>query len=402
MKRKIAILLPIKDKNSLLNSAFNIVKMLHHVSKKENFEIVFSCVSDFYNINVDFKELIDLGIEIRETNWKKVSQSDVAITLEYMQNNKKLKYPKYLLPTDGIKNFTDCDFWLLVSDQTQLPIAPVNPYAVIVYDYTQRYIPRILTKERKLCELSYIQTVRDANFVLTTTPQTCLDTIQYAGIDKTKCIVRLMEFNIPSLKTSKYFKDEFEYFVWQTNGNYNQNYENVFESLKIYLNKYNGKLKIIMIFEHLEFFCKNKNKNKKLAYIKNIKEMIKNSRILKENIIILDNLDKKEYFSILYDAKFLLHPILYDGGTLSVVEAAYHNIPSISSAYPQMEYINDRFKLNMKFFNAYNPYDIAKCIKESEENYLDMKELLPTQKSLEKFSPEKLANEFWEIIRDRI
>lgn len=399
MKRKIAIFLPMDNKGLLLNSALNVAKMLHCVSEKENLEIVFSCVSNSYNINVDFVELKNLGIEIRETIWKKVSKSDLAITLEYMQINKRLKYSNYWLPNDGIKNFTDCDFWLLVSDRTKFPVAPVNPYAVIVYDYAQRYIPQILIKERKIYELAYIQTVRNANFVLSQTPQTCLDAIQYAGVDKTKCKLVPLEFNTPSLNTFKYFKDKFDYFVWPTSSDYTQNHENILEALKIYLNEYCGKLKIIVVCDSVGMFSRNNSKKKKSAYFKKIFEK---SPILKENIIILDSLGKNEYFSVVATAKFLLNSILYDYGTLSVVEAAYYRVPSISSRYPQMEYINDRFKLNMRFFNAHDPYTIAQCIKESEENYLHLKELLPKQKSLEKFTPEKLASEFWEIIRDKI
>jgi len=402
MNRKVAVLLPIKDKGSILVIALNVVKMLQSISKKEKIEVVFSCISGFYNINVDFKELIDMGIEIRETNWKIVSKSDVTITLEYMQIKKELKYSKYLLPSDGIKNFMDCDFWLLVSDRTKLPIAPVNSYGVIVDDYVQRYIPEVFTKVEKSYELAYIQTVRNANFVLSTTPQTCLDVIQYAGVDKKKCLLGPIVVNLPKLNTLKYFKNEFDYFIWPTSWDYNHNHENVLEALKIYLNEYNGKLKIIIIFEMIEISNDKKANKKKLLYIKNIKKILKKDTILKNNIITLDNLDKNEYLSILSYAKFLLHSTLYDNGTLSVVEAAYYAVPSISSKYPQMEYINDKFKLGINFFNPYDPYSIAKCISESEKKNVNIKELLPTQKSLEKFSPKKLANEFWEIIRKKI
>ena len=47
--------------------------------------------------------------------------------------------PSYQAPDDGISQFMDCDLWIVISDRLRLPLLPVRPYLLMVYDYLQRY-----------------------------------------------------------------------------------------------------------------------------------------------------------------------------------------------------------------------------------------------------------------------
>ena len=400
MNKKIAVFLPVGYRGSSLRGTKNILKMLSQVSIHEKFDIVFSCISNFYDIKFEFSEIIDLGVEIRETSWKEVSKEDVEITLNYLQCEKELKYPKYFLPTDGIKNFMDCDFWFLVSDRLEFPLAPVKPYSVVVYDYIQRYVPEILSKFSKDKDIPYIQTARNADVVLCTTPQTCIDAIQYAGVSDKKCILVPMEFDTLNFILTEYFEDEFDYIIWPTNATQHKNHLKALEAIEIYLNEYSGKLKIVLTGGQTNLF--KKESGSEILYVVEVINKINKNKLLIKNILILGELDDKEYISVLAKAKFLFHPALYDNGTFAVIEAAYHNVPAISSDYPQMKFINDRFSLNMTFFNALNPQGIAKVLKEGENNHIEMKKNLPSKNSLEKFSPSGIADEYWNILRDYI
>ncbi len=90
---------------------------------------------------------------------------------------------------------------------------------------------------------------------------------------------------------------------------------------------------------------------------------------------------------------------LYDNGTFAVVEAAYYGIPSVVNNYPQMKFMNERFKLNMSFFDGNNPDDISNALKEAEELLSRKSKDLPTKEFLNNFTFEKLAYENWNIIR---
>ena len=48
---------------------------------------------------------------------------------------------EYAHPDDGMRQFLDCDLWLVISDRLPLPLLPIRPYILLVHDYLQRYPP---------------------------------------------------------------------------------------------------------------------------------------------------------------------------------------------------------------------------------------------------------------------
>ena len=64
-----------------------------------------------------------------------------------------------------------------------------------------------------------------------------------------------------------------------------------------------------------------------------------------------------------------------------------------------MKFMNERFKLNMSFFDGNNPDNIAKSLKEFEEISEKKKNELPSKEFLNGFTYENLADENWKLIR---
>jgi hypothetical protein len=95
---------------------------------------------------------------------------------------------------------------------------------------------------------------------------------------------------------------------------------------------------------------------------------------------ILGELSDLEYMQTVQEAKFIWHPNLYDNGTFSVIEAGYLGIPALSSKYPAMEFIENAYKLNMRFFDPYNISIMAKALKEMEISYKYV--ILPSKEDL--------------------
>ncbi len=81
-----------------------------------------------------------------------------------------------------MRQFLDCDLWLVISDRLPLPLLPIRPYILLVHDYLQRYLPH----GSGLAENLFLQAARLAERVLATTRFTEGDARQYAGIDPKK------------------------------------------------------------------------------------------------------------------------------------------------------------------------------------------------------------------------
>lgn len=398
---KIGVFLPLGYKGGSLAGAKNIAKMLQLGSQANNTKtkVIFSCLENIYNRDVDFSDLLELGISIRETRWKLVNRDEVIVMQHLSGNRSPLYYEKYVLPYDGINNFNDCDIWLIISDRLNHPIAPIKPYGMVIYDYIQRYVPEILNMQAS--DNNLFSSPRLADFILCTTPSTREDILQYAGVSAEKVHLAPMEFEAPNTKYISNKNQDDNYFIWPTNTSQHNNHLCTLEALLIYYNEFDGQLNVVMTGANTEILSETTNPNP-TPYTDNIKNFISKSAVLKQHIKIVGNLNRMSYEALLASAKFLLHPTIIDNGTFSVIEAAYLNIPSICSGYAQMHYINERFDLNLQFFDAYDPRSIAKAIKNMELNYQQFKTKLPSQESLEQYSYKNIASEFWQLFRSLI
>jgi len=388
--KRIAVLLPCLYRGGTLKGAQNIAKMLHLGSRKngEPVEVVFSCLAGTYLIEETFSELLTLGIAVRETKWEKVSRQEIEFLAKFYQINKPLSHPHYCLPNDGISYFGDCDFWLLVSDRTSYPLIPAMPYANLVYDYLQRYIPELTFSDD-----SFLATTRGAQFVLTTTPHTLQDTIQYAGVNPNKTFLSPMEFKTPAPPSSCCSLPEKPYFVWVTNTTQHKNHERALRALSRYFQT-GGNLDCVMLGPGIEKY-RSFSSDWQEPYISHITHKIEQIPELKRRLRIVGEVSDEEYSAYLAHARFLWHPTLVDNGTFTVLEAAYLNTPSLSSDYPAMRYINETFGLHLAFFNPFDPCQMAQHLQRMEQEASAKKKLLPKPNYLEAFTPEQLSASFW-------
>jgi glycosyltransferase involved in cell wall biosynthesis len=403
-KFKIAVFLPNYYLGGTLNGAKNIAKMLFDGShEEENIEIVFSYREGFYHIHEHLGDLLEKGIEIRATKWLTLSKKEVSF---YVKNKDiSLDSEEYTLPYDGTNNFNDCDFWLIVSDRLERQIAPIKPYAMVIYDYLQRYLPDVIgnseTIWKQYFEGAYISSARNADFILTTTPQTYQDAICYAGINHHKVVFIPTDFN--PYKANPLTQKPYDYFIWPTNLSQHKNHLLAIEALNRYYTHENGKLRVIMTGPGTENIIKrDPNSFVCQTYLSHIKDSLKENHVVNDNMVIKGNLCTRDYVDTVCHALFLWHPVIIDNGTFTVLEAAYFGVPSLSSDYPQMKYLNERFKLNLTFFNSKNIKQMAEKLKEMEQNYFIKKQAIPDKEFLESYSCEKTAPAFWQSIRQRL
>lgn len=396
--KTIGVFVPVAYRGGTLNAAKNLIKMMHLGSRehKQPVNLVFSCVADFYDIDEDFADLLALNVSIRETVWRTVTKAQVQNILLLDGNVSTLKHAHYLLPTDEVCNFNDCDYWIIVSDRTVEPLAPIKPYGMLIFDYIQRYIPELLGD---YAEYGFLESARAANFVLTTTPSTRDDAIQYVGLDANKVHLFPMEFNPFRLQPNASPIDG-DYFIWTTNTAIHKNHAKAFEALDIYYGKLNGKFKVVMTGVDTNHFDVNHENDIFFpAHLKYARDLLTKMPLVTHHLIIKGNVGLQDYISLLAHAKFLWHPTIIDNGTFSVVEAAYYGIPSLSNNYPQMQFINNRFHLNLCFGDATDPLAMAKSLKKMELEWLEQKEQLPAPQHLDNFSYNKLAPEAWQLLQ---
>lgn len=382
-----------------LRAAKNLAKSIQQQANAEGYplQVVFSCIAGHYDLELDFLDLYELGIQVRETKWEMISREQVK-TMAYFDNVEfKETSSQYMIPFDGASDFYDCEYWFFVTDRCNYLPNPLKKYGVLVHDYIQRYVPQIFNTDIwETQEKLFMPFVRNASLVFTTTPSTRNDMISYASVNSSK--IQLLNFDFEPIKDIKSEQKESEkYFVWVTNTAQHKNHIRAIKALIRYYEVYNGSLKVIITGDLTDLFDHKIKTDSPYHYVNEVRSLIKKNSVLHKKIKYAGNVNDMEYASILKRACFLWHTNLYDNGTYSVCEAAYLGTPSLSSKYPPMEYINQTLSINLTFFDPYSIDDMAKKLIEMEENYKEI--TLPSPEYLEQFNWKKNANSTFQVIK---
>jgi len=362
---KIAVILPLGYRGGSLRGC---ISMINSIIRGANFygdsiELVFAYLENHYDDYI----LADLNPKAKQRsfNWKTLTAEEARCAMYFEGHSDWVPTQKeYWIPDDGINYLLDNDLWFVISDRLDKPLLPIRPHIIKIYDYIQRYV-NFLPKD-------YIQSLiahaHHANFVFTTTQFTANDVSQYAGLDTKK--IYKMPMLVPDFKISAGSDiDDLEskYFIWTTNLAYHKAHTEVFEALELYYETYNGQLKCLVTGVGSLLL---------LEHYPHLNEILKRSPLTKKNIRLMGELSEHNYKNTLSKAAFLLHNATVDNGTFSVIEAAQVGIPSLSSDYPAMREINQRFKLELTWVDNKNRKGYAESIKKMENEYRQMKKSL--------------------------
>ena len=400
--KKVAVMLPTSYKGGSLRAAKNIAKSIACQARErgDDVQVIFSFVATSnYNVDLDFSDLLAEGITLRETQWKVFPKKSLLAAASLLGiDQDSLKFDDFCLPTDGANDFNDCDLWVIISNRLPAPLFPMRKTAFIIYDFIERYIPEIFNDIDSFWDAyvaNYISSLKFAARVFVTTPSTRQDLISYAGVPEASIHILAMDFHPLELSEADGLFDVPEKFIfWPTNTTQHKNHLNTLRAYEMYRLELGGLYDLIICGPMTEMFDPQYQLDEcspmlAYAHIRAIREKLNRDTRLARHIQIIGNIPDRIFTDILSKALCLWHPTLYDNGTFSVLEAAYLGVPSLSARYPAMEFMDQRFKLNLTFFNPNNPDEMAKALKSMERTAGNVK--LPDKKSLSRFGWKNLS-----------
>ncbi|MBZ9727400.1 glycosyltransferase [Mesorhizobium sp. CO1-1-11] len=372
----------------------------------ESCRVRIGVLSGKYDLVADFTDAVEDGIDIVEFDWLEVPAETVEAANANQGRRVTLPFDAYQMPIDGLKNFADSDLWLIVSDRTLKPLAPIRPYAIFATDYIQRYVPEIFEANASGgYDLPFLQSVREANAVITTTPQTAEDVVSYVGVPRSRVSLAPMDFDPTSIAETRSSSNKLkkDYFVWPTNTTKHKNHLRALDAIREYYDDLNGTLGLKVVGPFSDYMDPENADTpewfQKIPYIQDIQKKIRLSPSIRDNVHFLGELSDAAYSTAVARARFLWHPTIYDNGTFAVAEAAWLGTPSLSSDYPQMRYIGERFSIPMEFFNAKNSKQMAFALKNMETKADRLRGSLPNREALSQHSWQRYAAEYWAMLK---
>jgi len=395
----VAVFLPKPYRGGTLQVTKRLAKVLRLGARKKSIDlkVILSCPADGYSFDSEFEDVKRLGIAVRPTTWRVVSQEDSASIIATQGLDAK-KGAEYVLPGDGCNDFLDCGFWLIVSDRVNRPILPVRPYGVYELDFIQRYVPEAFDDTSYKIQREAIPSLlRSAKCVITTTPATERDVSYYAGVPTRRVLRCPLLIEPPPERIRDRFLAE-DYFVWPTNITEHKNHRRVLAALRKYYEHQDGELRTLIIGPTSKAFHTEEREPErdKDTYSQDIGRLIAETQALSENVVIAGELPDAGYASAIAHARFLLSPNLYDNGSFATIDAAFLGVPTLAGRYPAQEYIAETCRLGCKWFDPYSVDDLARALKEMESDAENME--LPQRDFLETFTWENRSEEIFEII----
>jgi glycosyltransferase involved in cell wall biosynthesis len=394
--KKIAVVLPERYKGGTLNMVKLLAKMLKRGSELagKDYAVVFAHIDDDIYDESDFSDLKPHGIERRPFHWKYISSAQLSDIHACTGYDLPVPGGWYSLPKDGTSDLLDCDFWLIGSDRFNHPLAPLRPYCLFAHDYLQRHFPPVVPPEY---EMSFLTVARNALAVLANTPHTLGDVVNYAGIPQRKALLVPHVAELDQLR----FRDDEDpaekqgYFLWTTNATPHKNHRMTFEALSRYYRSLKGRFDCHVTGVDTHKFDPRLEIDDIPPYVRECRRYLEQNPALLERMHFLGNVPQAEYVDQLRSANFLLHNVIMDNGTLCSIEAAYASTPTLSSDYPPMRYIADRYGLDMRFFDPFDSRDLAAKLKQMETDWAELRAGLPDRETLLQFGWENMAASFF-------
>jgi glycosyltransferase involved in cell wall biosynthesis len=394
-KKRIAVILPVEYRGGSLRGAMLLARAILAGSRADgdDTEVVFAHVDIPRSYPKEMFEDLPDSIGRRPYSWRIMSHADAVRACEYAGLPGSLADGEYVMPDDGIKQFTDCDLWIVVSDRLSYPLLPLRPYLLMVYDYVQRYERAYDDKANQ----RFVRRAQAAEAVLVTTEFTARDARQFAGIPTKRIRKVPMLAPKPSgeVKSPPDQADLARYFIWTSNLAPHKNHENAFKALRLYYEKYDGTLDCRITGVDTRDMLK-----RDAPHLNMLREIRRASRAMKENLKFEGELSDQNFWMAVKGAAFLWHPGRVDNGAFSVVEAAHLHVPSLSSDYPAMREMNDQFQLNLTWMDPDDPDDMARKLKQMETDLEMARSNLPSPEVLAGQSVDRLAGAYWKVIRD--
>lgn len=389
---RVAVIVPVGYRGGSLRAAKLVARAIELGARQagKQVDVVFGYL-DFADGYQD-EEFSDLPASIsrRPYKWKELKREAAVRSLRYARCARPLPAEFYQVPDDGIQQFTDCDLWLVVSDRLDVPLLPLRPYVLIVYDYLQRYLSTGLPDNWKCLHAAH-----GAERVFVTTAFTYGDALQYAGLDKEKIVrVPMLAPEFPSDgKTKRVARAD--YFIWTTNLAAHKNHQNAGKALQIYYETLDGQLNCRVTGVGTERLL-----NTDFPHLRCLRDILAKNPRLKNRVRFLGELPDAGYRTHLAGAHFLWHPGLIDNGTFAVIEAAWLHVPALSSTYPAMQEIDRQYALGLSWMDAHDPEDMANQLKFMETNARDCRARLPAREHLMGQRLENLARHYWKAVED--
>lgn len=302
---------------------------------------------------------------LRRFQWASVPTDDAARIYDFPAPD----VDKLMAPRDGKYDFLDCDGWIVFSNSLEGYVVPSRPIGIFCADLIQRYVPEIFggKQAKQLWDLQdqTFKSWRRSQVVFSTTPATRQDVIEYAGVGADRAT--LTPTLIDPLAGGDLVPDTSKtpakpYILWVTNASPHKNALGALAALKVYYEQASGTLDVVICGQDTEKLSPAADNRAALA-----EAFGRETEVLK-HLHFAGEVTDEAYTALVGSATVIWHNVITDNGTFVAFDAARANRHLVSSDYPQMRYLCERYGVAARFHPHDDPVKAAQTLLTAERD----------------------------------
>jgi hypothetical protein len=366
---KVAILLPIEWRGGMLRNASALAALLAQTNWPciGKLEVVVGLLrSGPYDWSAVGQEFAALGgsVSVRRMGWEAWPVTAIRTmfrTLPALPD----AITHYSVPRDYGHDFLDCDAWIVFGSSHEGFVVPARPIAIYCADMIQRYVPQIFGasghEEHWRRQIATHLGWRKASCVFCTTPQTRTDAISYAGVRASRVLLAptLVDPIAGSLRPPQPDKCD-PYILWITNASAHKNHQAAMEALRLYYGELGGTLPVVVAGSETKLLAPDSG-----AQYQSSRSVHEATDVL-PHLRFVGEVTNPAYLRLVSEASVVWHNVVIDNGTFVAFDVARAGRHFVSSDYPQMRYLCERYGVAARWHKAGEPAAAAAALLAAE------------------------------------
>ena len=270
------------------------------------------------------------------------------------------------VPRDYGHDFLDCDAWIVFGSSLEGFVVPARPIAIYCADMIQRYVPQIFgaagQEEHWRRQIATHLGWRSASCVFCTTPQTRTDAISYAGVRASRALLAptLVDPIAGSLRPQQPAAKCDPYILWITNASAHKNHRAAMEALRLYYGELGGTLPVVVAGQDTKLLAPGSG-----AQLQSSRSVHEATDVL-PHLRFVGEVTHIAYLRLVSEASVVWHNVVIDNGTFVAFDAARAGRHFVSSDYPQMRYLCERYGVAARWHKAAEPAAAAGALLAAE------------------------------------
>ncbi|HVY63097.1 MAG TPA: glycosyltransferase, partial [Planctomycetota bacterium] len=264
----------------------------------------------------------------------------------------------------------DADAWLALVDRFPLPLLPLRPYGVFVYDMIQLRVPEVFPAwffdEMKR---GMSPTIRAADAVIVTSPPTRADVMETYGVEPARA--RLVPVShsprrrFASLAPERVARVREPFILNVANATPHKGARVLLEAMALLKKTERWRdVRLAMCGFATERFSPRHVRRFTSPYIREISRLVTSLGLVEDrDVVFLGFVSDPQLRDLFERSSAVINAARFDNGAFSLCEAAYFGRPAVTTRYAAALYLCERFGVPVETFE---PGDAAGCARALE------------------------------------